>query len=233
LINYSFRLYVFNTREYVNKLEEMNTELDKSNLGLLKALGRVIDAYDWYTSGHSAHVAIYAREIAHGMQFAEAEQSEIVRAALIHDIGKVGIAENILSKPGPLDENERAIINRHPEIGAGIIAETKGLHNLVPLVKHHHERWDGGGYPDRLKGTEIPLGARVLCLADAIDAMSSDRPYHKGLDIDEVKKEILRCSGTQFDPDVVKGFLIACERLDGNFIQKGNVNTEFELKLLR
>jgi putative nucleotidyltransferase with HDIG domain len=219
LINYSFRLYVANTKEYVNKLEEMNTTLDEANLGLLEALGRVIDAYDVYTYGHSAQVSVYAHEIALKMNLSTEVVSDITRAALIHDIGKVGIKESIVSKPGPLSPEERMIINRHPEIGAGIISEMKGLQSLVPLVKHHHERWDGNGYPSRLSGEEIPLGARVLTLADSIDAMGSDRPYHPPMSFENIRSEIVRCSGKQFDPIVVEAYLQICEEKGEEFLR--------------
>lgn len=211
LINYSFRMYVSNTKDYVNKLEEMNSALDEANLGLLEALGRVIDAYDVFTYGHSKQVSIYAKEISEKMNLSTDQTSEIVRAALIHDIGKVGIKESILVKPGRLSMEERIIMNRHPEIGANIISEMKGLQRLVPLVKFHHERWDGRGYPSHLSGEDIPLGARVLALADSVEAMASDRTYHSRLSFDEIRAEVIRCSGDQFDPAVVQAFLLVCD----------------------
>jgi len=204
--SYSFRTYVNNMKGYVDKLEDMNLTLGEINLGLLETLGAIIDAYDVYTYGHSTQVATYAAAIAEKMNLPADEQARVVKAALIHDLGKVGIMDSIISKPGPLTDEEYNMLKRHPVIGAEIINRMKGLQDLVPLVRHHHERWDGRGYPDGLEKEEIPVGARILALSDALDAMLSDRPYRPTRSMKEVVEEVVRCSGTQFDPQVVEAF---------------------------
>jgi putative nucleotidyltransferase with HDIG domain len=204
--SYSFRTYVNNMKGYVDKLEDMNLTLGEINLGLLETLGAIIDAYDVYTYGHSTQVATYASAIAEKMDLPPDEQARVVKAALIHDLGKVGIMDSIISKPGPLTDEEYNILKRHPVIGAEIINRMKGFQDLVPLVRHHHERWDGRGYPDGLEKEEIPVGARILALSDSLDAMLSDRPYRPTRSMKEVVEEVIRCTGTQFDPHVVEAF---------------------------
>jgi len=228
--SYSFRLYVANTKDYVNRLEEVNRSLDEANLGLLETLGAVIDAYDVYTYGHSTQVAVYAGAIAEKMNLPAEEQSVVVKAALVHDVGKIGVMDSIFSKGGPLTDEECNLVRRHPIIGAEILGRTKGLQELVPVVRHHHERWDGGGYPDGLEGEEIPLGARILALADTLDALCSDRPYRRTRSFKEVMEEIAECSGTQFDPDVVKAFFAVAEERDRDFFKNSAVTVD---KVLR
>jgi len=222
-IGYSFRLYLGKTKIYVNKLEEMNSMLDNSNLGLLEALGAVIDAYDVYTYGHSAQVAVYAGAIAEQMRLPKEEQSLVVRAALVHDIGKVSIMDNIIGKQGVLSDEEKNMMKRHPIIGADIIRRMEGLQALVPLVRHHHEKWDGRGYPAGLAGEEIPRGARVIAIADALDAMCSDRPYRAALGLKEIKAEFIRCSGSHFDPAVVKAMLAIFDEKGEEFIKNSAI----------
>ena len=211
-IGYSFRLYVNNSKEYVNQLETMNQALDEANLGLLETFGAIIDAYDIYTYGHSAQVSIYAGAIAQEMGLSKEQQAMIVKAALVHDIGKIGITDNIIGKQGPLTEKERLIMQRHPVIGADIIRRTKGLQDLAPLVRQHHERWDGKGYPAGLAGEEILLEARVIALADALEAMCSDRPYRPTRKFELVMEEVRKSSGVQFDPQVVNAFFSFLEK---------------------
>ena len=209
---YSFRLYVDNMKGYVNRLEEVNRTLDQANLGLLETLGAVMDAYDIYTYGHSAQVTVYAEALAQELGLSKKEQEVIVKASLIHDIGKIGIVDSIIGKPELLTAEEYNIVRRHPSLGADILARMNGLQELVPLVKYHHERWDGGGYPDGLKGEEIPLGARIVALADALDALCSDRPYRTTRSFKDVTDEVLACSGAQFDPQVVNAFFAVLYR---------------------
>ncbi|MGE5223364.1 MAG: HD-GYP domain-containing protein, partial [Omnitrophica WOR_2 bacterium] len=212
-VSYSFRLYVANTKDYVNQLEAINRTLDETNLGLLETFGAIIDTYDIYTYGHSAQVAVYAGALAEKMNLPEAERLMLVKAALVHDIGKIGVQDSITSKKGPLTPEELSIMHRHPILSADIIRRMKGLQQLVPLVRHHHERWNGSGYPAGLAGEEIPFGARILALADALDAMCSDRPYHPTMTLEQVTEEVNRCSGTHFDPHVVTAFnLVAKEK---------------------
>ncbi|MFN8440334.1 MAG: HD-GYP domain-containing protein [Caldilineaceae bacterium] len=209
---YSFRLYVKNTGKYIDELERVNGQLDQSNLELLQSLGAVIDAYDVYTYGHSTQVAIYAREIAAEMGLSKQVQDRLMKGGLIHDIGKVGIKDTILSKKDRLTNEEYEILKRHTVIGADIISQMTGLQELVPIVRNHHERWDGRGYPDRLTGEEIPLEARILALADSVDAMLSDREYRSSRTLADAVQEVVRCSGAQFDPNIVTAFLNVVEK---------------------
>lgn len=217
--SYSFRLYVSNMKEYVNKLEAANRDLDEANIGLLETLGAVIDAYDIYTYGHSTQVAIYAEAIAEKMGLSAEAQTTIVKAALVHDVGKIGIMDSIIGKPAALTDDEYNIVKRHPVIGAEIVGRMKGVQALVPLVRHHHERWDGYGYPDGLVGEEIPLGARVIAVADSFDAIFSDRPYRPTRSFKDARDEIARGAGIQFDPEVVAAFLALAEERERDFFK--------------
>lgn len=225
-VSYSFRLYIANTKDYVNQLEAINRTLDDTNLGLLETFGAIIDTYDIYTYGHSAQVAVYVGVLAERMNLPEKERSMLVKAALVHDIGKIGIQDSITSKKGPLTPEELAIMHRHPILSADIIRRMKGLQELVPLVRHHHERWDGSGYPAGLAGEEIPVGARVLALADAIDAMCSDRPYHPTMNLEQVREEVNRCSGTHFDPEVVAAFNLVVKEKGMEFFKNTAANVD-------
>jgi putative nucleotidyltransferase with HDIG domain len=224
MTSYSFRLYANNMRNVVDRLEEINRDLDESNIELLHTLGAVIDAYDAYTYGHSTQVALYARALGEQLGYPKKELDLLFKAGLIHDLGKIGITDTIISKQGPLTDEEYSIVKRHVLIGADIVGQMKGLYELVPLVKHHHERWDGKGYPHGLKGEAIPLGARILALADSLDTMFSDRPFRQTMGFDEVVEEIQGCSGTQFDPQVVAAFL-ALAQVRGNAFFKNSAAT--------
>jgi putative nucleotidyltransferase with HDIG domain len=206
-IGYSFRIYANNMRGYVDTLEQLNQELDETNIGLLETLSAVIDAYDIFTYGHSAQVAEYAGLLAQKLGLSEQDQQAIIKAALIHDIGKIGIPETIISKAGRLSAEEYAIVQRHPSIGAEIVGRMKGLQALVPLVRYHQEKYDGSGYPDGLRGEQIPLGARILTLADSLDAMYSARTYKPSRTAEEVVAEACRCAGSHFDPRLVQALL--------------------------
>ena len=140
---YSFRLYISNMKDTVNRLEEANRSLDEANVGLLETLGAIIDADDVYTFGHSTQVAVYAIAIAEKMNLPEDQQASVIKAALIHDVGKVGVMDSIIGKQGPLTHDERNMVKRHPIIGAEIVGRMKGLQDLVPAVRHHHEYWEG------------------------------------------------------------------------------------------
>ncbi len=218
-VGYSFRLYINNMRVYVDRLEKTNQEKDEINASLLKTLGAVIDAYDVYTYGHSAQVAVYAAAILDKMGINGKEKTSIVNAALAHDIGKIGIMDSIMGKPTSLTDEERRIVERHPIISADILRQMKGLQDLVPLVRYHHERWDGQGYPAGLSREEIPFGARVITLADAVDAMCSSRPYRGAMKIDAVRAEVMCNSGTQFDPRVVEAFLKLADEKDQSYFK--------------
>ena len=166
------------------------------------SLARAVDARDAYTGSHSERVADLAARIATRLGI-DREQVELTRlAGSLHDLGKLAIPEEILRKPGPLSEAERLVLERHPQIGFRML-ESLGVDPVADWVLHHHERWDGSGYPDGVGGDEIPLGARIIFVADAYDAMTSDRVYRGRLTDDEAIAELVRCSGTQFDPEIV------------------------------
>jgi putative nucleotidyltransferase with HDIG domain len=156
--------------------------------------------------GHSKQVTQYAVMIAQNMGLSPEQIQVIRKASLMHDLGKLGIELEILSKHSSLTEKEYEIVKQHVTVGAKLLRKSQSLQPLVPIVLHHHERYDGSGYPDHLKGVEIPIEARIVCLADSVEAMASDRPYRVALDFDEILKEVRRCSGSQFDPEVVKAF---------------------------
>lgn len=204
---YALRLYMGHTRSYVDQLEIANHKLEDANLGLLQTLAAVVDAYDIYTFGHSAQVANYAKAIAKEMGLSQEEQTKIYRGGLVHDIGKVGVTDAIIGKKGRLTDEEYAALKLHTVIGADIVSQMPQFQDLVPLVRNHHERWDGYGYPDGLRGEENTLGARIMCVADSVEAMLSDRPYQATRSLSAVVEEVVRCSGSQFDPQVVTAFL--------------------------
>jgi HD-GYP domain-containing protein (c-di-GMP phosphodiesterase class II) len=171
---------------------------------VLQALMLSLDAKDSYTRGHSDRVSHLARLIAIELELSPEEVDLISTAGLVHDLGKIGVPENILRKPSRLTDSEFAQIKLHPDIGRKIVQEIPLMFRAVPSVLHHHERWDGTGYPRGLKGDQIPLFARILAVADAFDAMSSPRCYKDPISIDFVLTEIERCKNTQFDPQVVE-----------------------------
>lgn len=174
-------------------------------VGTLRVLVSAIDAKDPYTRGHSARVAEYCERIGEKIGVSLEEREHLQYAGLFHDVGKIGIDEQILRKPQALDPEERAVIQRHPIIGATIIRPI-GLfkETVLPMVLYHHETFDGKGYPDGLTGAEIPLGARIVAIADALDTMATDRPYRSALPVEAILKELRRCAGSQFDPKIVE-----------------------------
>lgn len=172
----------------------------------VEVLAATVDAKDPYTHDHSRKVARYARLLAEALGCSPEEVEQIELAGLLHDVGKIGIPDHILRKPGPLTPEEWKLMKAHARLGADILAAHPALQPIVPLIRHHHERWDGEGYPDGLHGDEIPLGAAIIGLADAFDTMTSDRPYRRGMSIAAAVEELVRCSGTQFHPEVVATF---------------------------
>ncbi|MCW1969659.1 MAG: diguanylate cyclase [Anaerolineae bacterium] len=211
--------YVTRTRDMVEQLRQTNTELMSRNIEiaelneeLLTALSNAVDLRDPYVHGHSEQVARYATLIAKELGLDAETTKRLHKAGLLHDIGKLGIPESILFKPAKLTPQEYALITKHATMGAEIVENCQSLRELAPFIRHHHERWDGQGYPAKLKGDEIPLEARILSAADAIEAMASDRPYRKAGSTQTIIEEIRRCSGTQFDPAVVNAFLKIIER---------------------
>jgi putative nucleotidyltransferase with HDIG domain len=178
----------------------------------VEVLAAVVDAKDPTTLEHSRNVARFARIIAEEMELSVSDVERIELAGLLHDIGKLSIPDHVLSKPGPLTPQERALINTHPDRGANILNQHPALMDLIPLVRHHHERFDGTGYPERLMRDEIPLGASIISVADAFDTMTSQRTYQRKRSISEALEELNRCGGTQFHPDVVCRFINAVRR---------------------
>ena len=176
-------------------------------MGLLHSLTSAVDAKDAYTCGHSERVALLSRHLAAAAGIPANEVERIYMAGLLHDVGKIGVPEAVLQKPGKLTVEEFDQMKKHPEIGARILADIKQVKDILPGVLHHHERYDGKGYPAGLAGENIPLMGRILCLADCFDAMTSNRTYRKALPLEVALTEIRRCSGTQFDPKLTDVFL--------------------------
>jgi putative nucleotidyltransferase with HDIG domain len=172
----------------------------------LEALAKAIDARDKYTAGHSERVTAYTLVLASTMKLPDADLDVLQRAGMLHDIGKVGVPDHVLLKPGALDAAERAIIESHVTIGYEMLRDLPFLRDALPAIRGHHERWDGCGYPDKLAGESIHLYARIMTVADSYDAMTSARPYRTALPVDEASRRVHADSGTQFDPAVVKAF---------------------------
>jgi HD-GYP domain-containing protein (c-di-GMP phosphodiesterase class II) len=180
-------------------------------MAILLALSKAIEARDPYTRGHSERVTALAEVVADRLGWAEEQRAVLRMGGALHDIGKLAVSEAILRKAGPLTEEELAEVQVHPETGARMIEATEELRPAIPCVLYHHERWDGSGYPSGRAGRLIPVEARILAVADSFDAMTSTRPYRGALPLEQALAEIDRCAGTQFDPDLARMFLEACE----------------------
>jgi putative nucleotidyltransferase with HDIG domain len=187
-------------------LQRQFAQLHALSVGTLEALARTIDAKSPWTAGHSTRVAEVALAVARAMHLDPPAMERIRRGALLHDIGKIGISADILDSPAPLTEEQMAIVREHPGLGARILEPLPHCADILPMVLQHHERFDGGGYPAGLAGTGIALDARVLAVADVYDAITSDRPYRRGLPPRDAAVRISEGAGTQFDPDVVAAF---------------------------
>ncbi|TLN08199.1 HD-GYP domain-containing protein, partial [bacterium] len=181
-------------------------EFKKLFLSTVEALASAIDAKDPYTYGHSRRVSRFAVAICAELGMSKERIRKVELASLLHDIGKIGTPESILQKPGMLDPDEYEKIKEHPAKGAEILSAITELKGITPWIRHHHEWYDGGGYPDRIADKEIPVEARVIKIADAFDAMTSDRPYRKGLPTDEAVKIMEQFSRSHFDPFVLGAF---------------------------
>jgi putative nucleotidyltransferase with HDIG domain len=173
----------------------------------VESLNATVDAKDPYTAGHSQRVQRIALALGEELGLDPARLDAVRFAGLFHDIGKIGVPDAILTKPARLSEEEFDVVKRHPEDGARIVGRLHRLHPSVPAILHHHERWDGAGYPHRLAGDQIPLEAAIVGLADAFDAMTTDRPYSDARELDDATEEIVRNRGTQFAPEAVDAFL--------------------------
>ncbi len=182
-------------------------DLSELFISAVRAIADAIEAKDLYTRGHCERMRRFSLVIAEELNLSEKEKRNVELSALLHDVGKIGVPEVILLKDGKLTAEEFAEIKKHPVIGAEILGEIKQLKEVIPGVKYHHERYDGKGYPEGLSGENIPLIARIIAVTDAYDAMTSDRPYRKGLAKEIADKELVRLKGQQFDPQCVDAFL--------------------------
>ncbi len=188
------------------------TATPRSPIEIVKSLSSALDARDHYTNGHSERVIEFTKKIACELKMSGEQIEELRYLCLLHDIGKIGIPDHILNKPGKLTNEEFEIMKQHPEIGENIIAPIDAMKNLKPLIRHHQEFFNGEGYPDRISGDAIPIACRILSVVDTYDAMTSDRPYRKALPKEAAIEELNRCAGTQFDPEIVEIFARIIEK---------------------
>jgi ribonuclease P protein subunit RPR2 len=198
--------YAADLRETFKQERARAQELRRSYVATVRALANAVEARDAYTGKHAERVAAYGLAIARAGGFSLADDPQIEFGFLLHDVGKVAIPDAILFKPEPLDRTERAVMERHPDVGWEILRDIDFLGDAKLVVRHHHERWDGEGYPDRLAGEDIPLAARIFSVADTFDALTTDRPYRPGMAIAQAREIVLAESGTQFDPAAVAAF---------------------------
>ena len=202
---------------------KLYTQLKGSFIKTLHSLVEALDAKDPKTSGHSNQVCRYAMAIGRSMGLSDDQMERIKIAALLHDIGKIGVSEAILLKPGKLNEEEWAQVIKHSEISEKILKPLGLPDEILSYIRHHHERYNGEGYPDKKRGEDIPLGARILCVADAFEAMIAERPYRRAMSKDEAVAELKRCSGTQFDPEIVNVLLKIVDRIESLISQDADV----------
>ena len=223
------RLYTLyqEQRRLTDGLTEANEQLERANLSFAAALVATLDARDQYTAGHSAAVAIYSRDIASRMGLSEAEQQKAHVAGLVHDIGKIGLPPGLLEKEGPLTLEERRVMQSHSEIGERILANLETYREIAEIVRHHHERVDGNGYPDGLEEAETPLISRIIAVADAYNAMTSDRPYRDAMPSRVARLRLAQAVGTQFDTSVVASFEAILATADEAY--RLGLSAEFEL----
>jgi putative two-component system response regulator len=196
----------FRMREVVRRMEDAHA--------IVAALANAVEAKDKTLDGHCRRMAHRATRLAASIGLRGEELEGVAYGALLHDVGKIAMSEELLNKLGPLSDDDRATLARHPSIGERICAPLRSAQRFTPIIRHHHERWDGNGYPDRLAGERIPLGARIVSIADAYDAIFSGRPYRPGRSIEETAREIRACAGSQFDPGLVPIFLDEMERVE-------------------
>ena len=236
MMHYTQRQYVDRTEDSVRELQRLNKELTRANREVVSAslamqrfneellltLSKIIDARDPWVSSHAAQVADYAVAIAEELGMPDERLEPLRQAGFLHDIGKIGISEQVLHKPDKLTDEEYEYVKTHAALGGEFLEMVSGLRHLAPFVRHHHERWDGKGYPDRLCGEQIELEARILAVCDAAEAMASDRPYRKGMSLGDIIAEVERFAGTQFDPSVAAAFTKVAEReREGLLINSG------------
>jgi HD-GYP domain-containing protein (c-di-GMP phosphodiesterase class II) len=211
-------------------IREARENLNRAYLEFVGSLASALDARDRYTAGHSGRVSEIACAIAEAMKVTPEELDSIRLGALLHDIGKIGIADSVLQKPGKLNSEEVALIRRHPTIGRRILEGVLGFYSYLPIVELHHENWDGSGYPLGLEGAATPLGARIVHVADAYDAMTTDRTYRPGTSHEEALRTLLQEAGTQFDEEVVRVFAGLSDT--GRFYKRRDSAVEQEIRSL-
>lgn len=199
-------------RDAFDNLKRAARENHELFINSIRALAAAIDAKDPYTRGHSERVARYASQVAREMELPAQEVRRVRLSALLHDVGKIGIDDRIIRKPSALTEEEFEIMKTHPAKGAAIMSAIPELKDVIPGMKHHHERWEGGGYPDGLKGEDIPLQARIVSVADTFDAMTTTRPYQRAMDIRFVFQRLRDLAGNRFDPAVVAALIRSYEK---------------------
>ena len=226
LLRTSQKQFIDRTRNAVSELKKKNKtleqhtrEIERLNNGLLDTLAQVIDLRDPYVLGHSRQVTRYAVAIAQEMSLDEDQVEMIRKASLMHDLGKLGIQADLLSKPSSLTEEEFEHVKLHVTVGAELLQKSNALESLISIVLHHHEHYDGMGYPDGLKATDIPLEARIVCLANSVDAMATRRPYRNAMSFEEITAEVKKCSRNHFDPEVVKAFERIVEKKGPSWIE--------------
>jgi putative nucleotidyltransferase with HDIG domain len=215
-------------RDRTKQVAEKHQELRTAYIQTIRALAEAVDAKDAYTRGHSERVGVYASKITREMGYQKDFIERVYIAGLLHDVGKIGVRDAVITKPERLTPEEYSEIKQHPTIGAKILEPVDFLADVAPCVRHHHEWYDGSekGYPERLRGDRIPLPSRIILVADTVEAMSSDRPYRRGLALDVVVRELHQFSGSQFDPACVEACLRLLEREAEGFIQK---NQKFDI----
>jgi ribonuclease P protein subunit RPR2 len=199
--------YAIDLRRAVALERERRREVEQAYLDAVTVLASAVEARDPYTGGHGIRVSAYAVGLARVLDWSESEIEEARLGGLLHDIGKLAVDDAILRKPGYLEELEWQQMRRHPEMGAAILHRAPFLVRSAVYAHRHHERWDGFGYPDRQAGVAIPVGGRLMSVADAFDAMTSTRPYRPAMDPEHAAMEVARGAGTQFDPDMANAFL--------------------------
>lgn len=225
IVRYAQKQSIDRTADSIRALKELNQDLMAANAEvrqmneeLLSLLAKIIDSRDPYVYNHSEQVAAYAVALARELGLPPAQVDLVRRMAICHDLGKVGIPDAILNKPARLTDSEYQAIQEHVTIGAALLESSRALHRLIPGVQYHHERWDGKGYPDRIAGEQIPLEARILAIADVVEALASDRPYKRGMSAQQILAELRRSAGSQLDPALVEAFIRVVEREGDGFI---------------
>jgi putative two-component system response regulator len=210
---------VTTVRSRLNRSQQLLlVQLEQAYESSLIMLANAIELRDHYTRGHVERVRNHAMAIARQLGWTDGRQNQLAYGSILHDIGKIHILETVLRKPGPLDEEEWEEMKKHPLIGAEMVKNITYLLPALPIIRHHHERWDGAGYPDGLAGEDIPMPARIVAVADSLDAMITSRAYRTALTPDEAHAEIIRCSGTHFDPVVVRAFDSAWRQIRASMV---------------